>query len=135
RPAVDGAADQQVAAGCAAELQERRDATRAGAAVTSVARDVGRAVPQTEADPESLTPLRVLRPGHGCRDAEQARCREDARCRTHRTPSVGMTPRPRRFPCLVRAAGPRCRAVLFRGRQGAKATRAEWCRRQSTIGA
>src|SRR5205814_8018208 len=80
-----GAADEQVAARGPAQLQERRDAPGAGAAAAGAARDVGGAVPQAEADPESFAPLGVLRPGRGCRDAEQPCCRENARCRTHRT--------------------------------------------------
>src|SRR5207245_10808321 len=35
-------------------------------------------------------------------------------------PSLGMITRPKRFPCLVGAARPLCRAVLFRGQQGRK---------------
>src|SRR5207247_1639217 len=79
-PAVDRPADEQVAAGRAAEFHEPGDAADAGAVRAVVTRDVGRAIAQAEADPEAVTALRVLRPRRGRRAGERGDQCDDSRC-------------------------------------------------------
>src|SRR5205807_10315776 len=68
-PAVERGADEQAAAGGPPQLHEPGDAALPGHAPTAVARDLGRPVAQPEPDPETVTPLRVLRACRGRRGA------------------------------------------------------------------
>src|SRR2546429_9479314 len=77
---VDLPADEDVAAGRAAELHEPGDTTHAGAVDALVALDVRRAIAQAEADPEAVTALRVLRPRRGRRAGERGDQCDDSRC-------------------------------------------------------
>src|SRR5437879_12358634 len=54
RPDVDRPADEDVAAGRAAELHEPGDTTHAGAVDALVALDVRRAIAQPETDPKAI---------------------------------------------------------------------------------
>src|SRR2546426_8966598 len=70
-PHVDCPADEDVAAGRAAELDEPGDTTHAGAVDALVALDVRRAIAQPETDPKAIAALRVLRPRRGRRAGER----------------------------------------------------------------
>src|SRR5207247_5994442 len=70
-PAVDRPADEQVAAGRAAECHEPGDAADAGAVHAVVTCDVGRAIAQAEADPRAVTSIRAVRPRRGPHPVER----------------------------------------------------------------
>src|SRR3989454_11857726 len=77
-PHVDCPADEDVAAGRAAELHEPGDTTHAGAVDALVALDVRRAIAQPETDPKAIASRRVLRPRRGRPAGERGEQCEDS---------------------------------------------------------
>src|SRR5438067_6568410 len=118
RPAVYRPAHEQVAAGGAAELHEPGDAPHTRAVHAVVAGDVRPSISQSEADPEAVVPLRVLRPRPGCGAGKRGeQC--DHAGRVHAPSLAGVGSRVRRVPCPKRRARARGRGVLARGQANA----------------
>src|SRR2546425_6088401 len=88
-PDVDRPADEDVAAGRAAELHEPGDTTHAGAVDALVALDVRRAIAQPETDPKAIASRRVLRPPPGRRAGERGEQCDDSRGGDGALPSRG----------------------------------------------
>src|SRR5207248_1291481 len=105
-------------AGGAAELHEPGDAPHTRAVHAVVAGDVRPSISQSEADPEAVVPLRVLRPRLGCGAGKRGeQC--DHAGRVHAPSLAGVGPGSRRVPCPKRRARARARGVLARGQANA----------------
>src|SRR6266446_5879991 len=123
-PAVDRPADEQVLAGRAAQFHEPRDSPNTGAVDAVVARDVGGAVAQPEADPETVAALRILRPRHSRRAGQNGEQGDDSRGRMHGPSLAGYGSEFRRLPCPTRRACGRGGSVPATGQPSVPRVRA-----------